>query len=259
MRDLIKRHQRELDQQVKGQAEVAGLVPFGAAIVALEDSRRRMERLDSEKAAGVLTEVIREIGKSHKAMEASLAKDAKSAPPSSALRTKAADSVRDLRTALRNWHGFYDGYDPMFMWWIGEPYKVADKSLQDYIALLRTKLEEPAAGDTKAAAKVEVKATEAAKAKVPATTPSTKVVAAAPDAKKPESKNAKRAGNRCPRPGGVVGLPQSEFQEVIASTRPDVAALAPLRWDGAPGRHPGQPTDSVGQEVLWHGKLLCAS
>ncbi len=134
LRDMIKRQQRELDQQVKGQAEVAGLVPFGAAIVSLEDGRRRMERLDSEKAAGVLTEVIKEIGKSHKAMEANLAKDAKTPPPSSTLRNKAADSVRDLRTALRNWHGFYDGYDPMFMWWIGEPYKVADKSLQDYIA-----------------------------------------------------------------------------------------------------------------------------
>ena len=214
LQETVKRHESELNQQIKTQTEAASLVPFGLAIVELEDSRRRMERLDSEKAAGVLTEVIKQIAVSHKAVEASLAKDAKMPPLSKELRTKAADSTRDLRTALRSWHGFYDGYDPMFMWWIGEPYKVVDKSLQDYIALLRTKVEEPAAGESKPGSKADAKGTEAAKA--PATSTATTIVAAAPSAQKSESKNGKvTSESDVPDLNVLLAFPQSEFQEVI--------------------------------------------
>ena len=31
-----------------------------------------------------------------------------------------------------------DGYDPDYMFWMGEPYKATDKAAQDYIALLRS-------------------------------------------------------------------------------------------------------------------------
>jgi uncharacterized protein (DUF885 family) len=239
LQDLIKRHQRELDQQVKTQAEVAGLVPFGPAIVALEDSRRRMERIDSEKAAGVLTELIKQIGNAHKVMEASVAKDAKSPAPAKELRTRAADSVRDLRTVLRNWHAFYDGYDPMFTWWMGEPYKVADKSLQDYIALLRTKVEEPAAGETKAGTNVEGKTTAAPKAKAPATTPAATVVTAA-DAGKRETKNAKLAlESDVPDLAVLLAFPQSEFQEVIRKYQAGRSSIG-----GRFGGMPAPPVDA---------------
>ena len=46
-------------------------------------------------------------------------------------------TVEGLRATLRDWNGFYDGYDPLYAWWNAEPYKAADTALQGYATLLR--------------------------------------------------------------------------------------------------------------------------
>jgi uncharacterized protein (DUF885 family) len=51
--------------------------------------------------------------------------------------TKAADSVDALRTALTTWFNFYNGYDPIFTWWMGLPYKHVDTALEGYADFLR--------------------------------------------------------------------------------------------------------------------------
>ena len=43
-------------------------------------------------------------------------------------------------TTLRGWYNFYDGYDPLFTWWIQEPYKGVDEGLQSYADYLRQKM-----------------------------------------------------------------------------------------------------------------------
>ena len=56
---------------------------------------------------------------------------------------RAAEATEALRTSVTEWYTFYNGYDPMFMWWMGVPYKQVDKSLQDYAAFLRDKSSDP--------------------------------------------------------------------------------------------------------------------
>src|SRR6185312_4460790 len=51
--------------------------------------------------------------------------------------TKGADGVDSLRASLTNWFNHYNGYDPLFTWWTGVPFKQADASLQGYAAFLR--------------------------------------------------------------------------------------------------------------------------
>ncbi len=53
-----------------------------------------------------------------------------------------------LRSTLRNWYGFYNGYDPMFTWWVSEPYKAVDQSLEKYAVFLREKVLGLKPGDT---------------------------------------------------------------------------------------------------------------
>ncbi len=216
LQETNKRHQHELAEQKKTQAEIAFLLPFGSAILELEDSRRRMERLDSAKAASVLTEVVQQVMRAHKALEVSLAKDGKGGPPpAKELRTRAADAVRDLRTALRNWHGFYDGYDPMFMWWILDPYKNADKALLDYAALLRTNVEEPAKGETKGA-KVAANALPEKAAPAPAKAATATVAKmTAPAAKTSVTPEKLPKESDVPDLAQLLAFPQSEFQAVI--------------------------------------------
>ena len=141
---------RQLEIQSKALAEIAALVPFAQSITELEDARRRMEAVDSPKTAALLTRMARQIDETSKAVEAGLKADAKA----DAIKTKrtvanrAVAAIIGLRNTLRNWFGFNNGYDPMFTWWAGEPYKVADQSLEKYTAVLREKVLGLKPGDT---------------------------------------------------------------------------------------------------------------
>ena len=60
--------------------------------------------------------------------------------PSKVLLDRTAREVDTLRNTLRNWHGFYDGYNPEFTWWTKQTYPKVEKDLQDYADTLRKKL-----------------------------------------------------------------------------------------------------------------------
>jgi hypothetical protein len=128
---------RQLEIQSKALAEIAALVPFAQTITDLEDSRRRMEVVDSPKTAALLTRMARQIDETSKAVEAGLKPDERA----DALKTKktvanrAVAAIVSLRNTLRNWFGFHNGYDPVFTWWTGEPYKIVDQSLEKYAAV----------------------------------------------------------------------------------------------------------------------------
>ena len=141
---------RQLDLQVKAAAEVAALLPFGPTITDLEDTRRRMSPIDPQKIAVLFTGMARQIDATGKAVEAGLKPDAK-ADAIKAKKTvvyRGVAAVAGLRTTLRNWYGFYNGYDPIFTWWVGEPYKSVDVALEKYAALLREKVLGLKPGDT---------------------------------------------------------------------------------------------------------------
>src|SRR3954451_178181 len=55
--ETVQKDLKALDQQAKRDAEIAPLIPFAPTIVNLEESRRRMERVDPPGAAGKLNEM----------------------------------------------------------------------------------------------------------------------------------------------------------------------------------------------------------
>ena len=52
---------------------------------------------------------------------------------------RAAANISSLRNTLRNWFDYYNGYDPVFTWWVAEPYKSADQALQNYASFMSDK------------------------------------------------------------------------------------------------------------------------
>ncbi len=54
--------------------------------------------------------------------------------------TGAVGTLQRVRRSFGQWFHFYAGYDPLFTWWVGEPYKEADKALDEYTNLVRDKL-----------------------------------------------------------------------------------------------------------------------
>src|SRR5206468_5799701 len=108
---------------------------------------------------------------------------------------------------------FYDGYDPAFGYWISEPYKLTDKALQDYVALLRSKVDEPAKTDAKTEATKTVAAPPAAPARG---TPSVTVGSAEKVAVASTSSYTRKPQETdVPDLVQLLAFPQSEFQAVI--------------------------------------------
>jgi uncharacterized protein (DUF885 family) len=141
---------RQLNLQIKAQAELAGLLPFGQTITDLEDTRRRMEAIDSARMATLFTKMAKQIDATSKAVEAGLKPDAKpdAIKAKKTVVNRAVAAIAGLRNTLRNWYGFYNGYDPIFTWWVAEPYKSVDQSLDRYGAFLREKVLGLKPGDT---------------------------------------------------------------------------------------------------------------
>jgi hypothetical protein len=129
----------DLDAQARFQAEIAPLLPFAAPIMSLEEAKRRLERVDAVKAAGLLSALKKQIDQAGHSPQADPTPDeaanGNKAKPDRAAR--AAEAVGRLRRTLKAWYGFYHGYDPLFTWWAEQPYKEVDQALDKYAARLR--------------------------------------------------------------------------------------------------------------------------
>jgi uncharacterized protein (DUF885 family) len=134
LRNHLTRERERLKHQHQRDEEIRPLVPFADMIVELDAARRRMTPVDSPKSAEQLTDLARRVNEARQAVEN------KQAMASRSLASRALRRLEQLRRTLRSWHGFYDGYDPIFTWWTAEPYKVADQALEKFADTVRSKL-----------------------------------------------------------------------------------------------------------------------
>ena len=141
---------RQLNIQARQLAEIEPLIPFAKSVIDLEEARRRMESIDSAKVAALLTDLRKQVDERRRAVELGLRPEGRSeARPDVAgenkiepikvkktVANRAVGAINNLKTALRNWYTFYNGYDPVFTWWTEEPYKSLDQSLTSYASFL---------------------------------------------------------------------------------------------------------------------------
>jgi len=148
LKNRITADQHQLSIQKKQVEEMAPLLPFAKTIIDLDDSRRRMEVPNSEKAAGELSALVKAIAATQKQLQTQL--NAAKGPEkdkgtqilgvSKVVANRAVANIASLNQALKEWFDFYNGYDPVFTWWLDEPYKNATKALNDYSAFLKEKV-----------------------------------------------------------------------------------------------------------------------
>jgi len=127
---------RQLDIQARQLSEIDPLVPFANTIIDLEESRRRMEPIDSAKVAATLNDLRKQVDERRRAIELGLRGGDTANGVKKTVANRAVQAINGLRANLRNWYTFYNGYDPMFTWWNEEPYKSLDQSLTNYAAFL---------------------------------------------------------------------------------------------------------------------------
>ena len=174
---------RQIEADALTMAQIMPALPFATKLVALVEARIRVQPMNAQKAAETTVAALKEI----KAMRAALEANAATAPKlNKATATRAADASVQLRSAITEWFNFYNGYDPLFTWWVAMPFKQLDAALQDYALFLRDKV---------AAADAQVPATPAS---VPAVQPAgPQKYASVPDLAE------------------IIALPQDELRDIV--------------------------------------------
>lgn len=144
-------YQRDLlGRQNTQRSETAALLPFADQLLALQDARRNLFSLDVRAASVTLAAVTRQIDSLRARIESPVVRG-DSAPTGSArprsapalsktVANRAAESLDQINRVMENWYGYYDGYDPIFSWWMKEPYRRLDESLERYARALRERI-----------------------------------------------------------------------------------------------------------------------
>jgi hypothetical protein len=135
----------QLAIQKKQVEEMQPLLPFAKTIEDLMETKRLMQRPDAEKTAAALTEMVKQIAaaraqldpKPHGAASDDTSQKPKIDPVTA---NRAVLTTTELTSNLKDWFQQYDGYDPVFTWWVDQPYKDANKALSSYIDFLKEKL-----------------------------------------------------------------------------------------------------------------------
>jgi uncharacterized protein (DUF885 family) len=139
-----------LDRADKERGEQAALMPFADRILTLQDDRREMKKLDGKVAARELTLITKAIDSIRTLLDtpagrsgggADMPSNAMLAPKATrTVANRAAADIDQLRTMLGQWYRYYEGYDPMFTWWMQDPVAKADAALTSYSRTIRQRL-----------------------------------------------------------------------------------------------------------------------
>ncbi len=119
------------EDETKYQA-IIGYIPFAEAIYQLEAKRRRGTSVEGADVAQSLHGAWQALQRASQEVSERAQLDQREADV-------AAHVVDGLKARLKSAFDFYNGYDPMFTWWVPEPYKVLDEALENYAKLIRSK------------------------------------------------------------------------------------------------------------------------
>ena len=153
-----------LDRADKQRGETAPLLPFADRLMGLQDARRDLKTLDPATAARTLASLSKQIDSVRALFEAPAGggggggRGANAAPAAAAtgdapvtvrvpapkvsrtVANRAAENLDQMRSTITGWYRYYDGYDPLFSWWVKAPYAKLDSSINAYARTLRTRV-----------------------------------------------------------------------------------------------------------------------
>ncbi|GAA4804513.1 DUF885 family protein [Olivibacter ginsenosidimutans] len=128
-KNQIEEYQEELKEEEANYAAISAFIPFADSIYNLEKVRFRGGSIDSEQLA-----------KAFNGFSNDIAVRLEELPKQAKIDKKQADfaekAVYALQTRLQNVFNFYNGYDPMFSWWVPKTYEKLDSLLGKYAARL---------------------------------------------------------------------------------------------------------------------------
>ncbi len=131
LKATVENNLKQVEAENLQLAQMAPALPFAPKLVALVEARIRVDDINWENAARTLTEVKNWIGTATAGTPMKM---------NAGTAARAAEATDTLRTAITEWHNFYDGYDPMYSWWMRMPFTQVADGLTAYSAFLREKV-----------------------------------------------------------------------------------------------------------------------
>ena len=117
-------------EEERGQ-QIAPLLPFSDSLRLLQEERHDRKRVHPRTAADTLNAVANEVSELTDELTANIADRPDGI--TAVVARRAAKQIMHLREVLADWNTFYDGYDPMFNFWVPEPYARVDAALVSYV------------------------------------------------------------------------------------------------------------------------------
>ena len=134
LKNYLRKGLKQLELNDARDKKMEPLLPFATAIVKLCEDRQMVKPVDGQKAANDIFEISKQITE----MKVKIENQKWDVDKATAFR--ASNAVGRLRAHLVEWYGFFKGYDPMFTWWVAEPYSKVDKGMEHYVAMIRERL-----------------------------------------------------------------------------------------------------------------------
>lgn len=136
LQTYLKRARRTLELDRNRDAEIRPLIePFAADIKRWCEARQRVDPVNPQEMAASLAGLNGKIAACRETLEGNERHNYSKAAGLRAVRT-----VDELRAHLREMFDFYTGYDPLFDWWVKDPYARLDAALAELVPFLREKL-----------------------------------------------------------------------------------------------------------------------
>lgn len=138
LKNEIEYERKVIERERRKFKEIEKLVPFADSVIELEERRWRVEPFDSRKVAKTLEEIAEAIQKTKKTVEAE--KNSPVKKITSLMGLRASNVMEELVRVLDTWVRNYQGFDPIFSWWVKKPYEKLKKEMEEYRAFLRSRV-----------------------------------------------------------------------------------------------------------------------
>ena len=119
-----------LEQESIRNSEMALLLPIFEAVAALQEERRQFLPVNPSQVAARLSSMREDLTRAM-----SLFKTERH--PNLNVVLRAVNSMGNLCKVLDDWFDFYNGYDPMFSWWVRAPHRALREAMDDYVSFVR--------------------------------------------------------------------------------------------------------------------------
>ena len=131
------REQADLDARFR---EAEPLVPFARPLIDLAEARRVMQAQDGRAAATLMQQSLAAVQQATERIKAGGDVNAAKPMASRSTASRAVNTLAQLSADLKDWYGYYEGYDPQLTWWVKQPYTALNNAIADYSALLDERL-----------------------------------------------------------------------------------------------------------------------